>query len=230
MGNTATLKVAASRLWRNWPPGACIAVLACAAALFPIVTPTELTAQDKAKWIASLGFLVVLELVVIFKERRAQDRAYLKQLEGIEQMRTVTDARLTSLLRIAAAANDPIEGLKKRALQLSDSILEFVQNRLQSAPQETDLFQSYTSRMLNEPGYIYVNTFGQSLKYELDSVSFYKTRFIPTVQAILKEFADRGIVDEWLNVYYAMPAGHSIIRVIGERLGALTEMLKPAQE
>lgn len=224
MGYVKSPRASIEFLWRKWPPGICIALLAGAAAIFPIVTPTQLTPVDKLKWSAGLGFLLVLELVIIFKERRAQDHAYIEQLKSIEEMRATTDARLTSLLRIAAASNDPVEGLKKRALQLSDSILEFVQNQVQETPEEPDFLQSYMQGIAHQP-FVYVNTFGKSLKFQQDTVAFYKARFLTKVEAILREFARQGIVDDWLNTYFAVPAGNQIIRIIGERIGGLTERL-----
>ncbi len=226
MGELQSLKTTGFDLWRKWPPGICIAVLAGAAAIFPIVTPSELTPRDKAKWTAGLGFLLVLELVIIFKERKSQDRAYIEQLKSIEEMRAMTDARLTSLLRMAAASNDPVEGLRKRSLQLSDSILEFIQNRMQGAPTDAPMPPMINTLISStiQP-YPYVNTFGQTLKYQQDTIAFYVARFATPVNAILREFAEQGIVDEWLNGILADIRGDWWIRMVGERLGALTELL-----
>lgn len=223
-------------VWRKWPPGICISALALAAAIFPIVTPSELTPFDKTKWIAGLGFLLVLELVIIFKERKRQDKefaddqvrrdaAHLEQLKSIEGMRIMTDARLTSLLRIAAASNDPVEGLKKRALQLSDSILEFIQNRLQETPDQPYPIQSYVMSTTPNQPYLYVDPYAKTLKFDQDTLAFYRARFSAKVEAILREFATQGIVDDWLNTYYATPAGSQIILMIGQRIGNLTERL-----
>ena len=226
-------------VWEKWPPGVCIAALALDAAIFPIVTPSELTSVDKAKWMTGLGFLLVLELVIIFKERRSQDRAYaadrerqdkahIEQLRQIEEMRAASDSRTASMIRLAMAINDPVEGLKKRALQLSDSILEFIYSRMQAAPPEEPMFVSY-NLIQTESTFPLINSYvNKSLAYQADTVKFYESRFPEKVGSILAEFAEKEVVDDWLNGLCATAKSDWSIRMIGERIGALAELLTPA--
>jgi hypothetical protein len=110
MPDIRCLKALALFTWQKWPPGACIAVVALAAAIIPIVTPTELTSIDKAKWIAGLGFLLVLELVIIFKEWKRQDKefaedqakrdaAHFEQMKNLQELRQASEAHNVAVMR-----------------------------------------------------------------------------------------------------------------------------------
>lgn len=228
-------------LWHRWPPGVCIALLGLLAAIFPIFATATMTPWEKAMWSGGFFALMLLEVIIIFKERARQNRAYaldlkrqdeahVEQMKRIEEMRALADARTASILRLAGSINDPIEGLKKRALQLSDSILELVYSRMQAAPAKPTPLEVFTSATSTPFGQLPPDLYGKSLQYEIETAAFYNSRFDERVAAILREFAAQGLVDEWLNGLCAAPKTDWSIRMIGERIGSLAEMLAPTSQ
>ena len=228
-------------LWQKWPPGICISMLAGAAAVFPIVTPSELTPIDKAKWIAGLGFLLVLELVIIFKERRRQDRefaedqakrdaAHFEQIKNLQELRQASDGHNSAVMRQFMAMNDPIGSLKRRAIDLSESILDFAYSRIQGKPSEPTY--SYTYPGLQEWDSFYQDQSKifedqrKAAEYSRETWDMYQGRFYAKAVNIRDEFAKENLADDALNralsqVLYTTV--ENTVRVVGERLGFLAD-------
>jgi len=231
MGKVNTLKAFIGFVWAKWPPGICISVLALAAAIFPITTPSELTAIDKAKWIAGFGFLLVLELVIIFKERRAQDRSYIEQMTRLDGLRQASEAHNTAVMRQFMAMNDPVDSLKKRALDLSELILDFIYARIQRKPEEP---LGYPYIMLEEDLHTYLQKSNErsaaqfrSFNYSEETRKLYLRRFQDKAVAIRDEFARHNLISEGLNSALDSASrglvGDDLIRFIGEQIGNLAE-------
>ena len=229
-------------LWQKWPPGICIAGLAGAAAVFPIVTPSELTPIDKTKWIAGLGFLLVLELVIIFKERRRQDREFaedqakrvcsrtFEQIKNLQELRQASDGHNSAVMRQFMAINDPIDSLKRRAIDLSESILDFAYSRIQGKPsepayaytysglQDWDTFYQSQSKIFEEQR--------KATEYSRETWDMYKGRFYGRAVNIRDEFAKENLTDDALNnalSQFLYTTVENTVRVVGERLGFLAE-------
>jgi hypothetical protein len=230
-------------LWQKWPPGICIAVLAGAAAAFPVFTPTELTPIDKAKWTIGIGALLVLELVIIFKERGRQDRefaedqskrdaAHREQLRQLQELREASDAHNTAVLRQFMALDEPISGLKRRSLDLSEAILDFIYARIQGKPPEpayaftyiatqsdaTSFYQSQSDRWAAQQ---------RSLEYSKETWDMFLGRFHHRAVAIRDEFSKEHLADSTLDSYLSpgllKASIENTIRTIGEKLGLLAE-------
>lgn len=116
-----------SRVWNGLPPGVFIAMMGLLAALYPILSREPLSPLNKAIWTVVFFALMVLELVVIFRERRKQDAVFLSQVARLDAIRNAHDAHGLALERIKNIVKT--DGVRTAALRLSESLLEFVQRR-----------------------------------------------------------------------------------------------------
>lgn len=236
------LKAFAGLVWRKWPPGVCISALALAAAIFPIVTPTELTPIDKAKWIAGLGFLLVLEFVIIFKERKRQDQefaedqakrdaAHFEQMKNLQELRQASEGHNVAVMRQFMSMNDPVGSLKRRAIDLSESILDFAYSRIQGKPPEPTLRFMYLSEP--QPWQTFYQSQSEQFEaqrkasdYSRETWEMFQGRFNQRAEKMRDEFARENLTDPALDRALApilYTSTENTIRIIGERLGFLAE-------
>src|ERR1700722_17766212 len=115
------------------PPGISVALLAMATVLYGAFADHPIPFVQSL-WMGAFSLFLAAEIRVVYKERAKQDRAHERQIESIENLRQTADSRLAAMVRLLSAINDPAEGLKKRALQLSESILAFVYERQTNVP------------------------------------------------------------------------------------------------
>jgi hypothetical protein len=216
--------------WR-WepPPGVSIAMLGLGAVLYGALAdkPRPLV---KGLWIGAFSLFVAAEIAVLYKERAKQTKAYLEQMQSIEDLRQTADAKLTAMLRLLSAINDPAEGLKRRALQFSESLLAFVYDRLQHSPKQQATF-AYSGASNRPANNIFTNVweggvFGQAWeeitqvnKYQAETLEMYADRFSKNVGQIRNEFSEHGLTDQQLDSTRSAVKGPQDIRLIAERIG-----------
>ena len=240
MEKTRSLRTVVGFIWDKWPPGACIAGLALSAAIFPVVTPSALTPLDKAMWIFGFGFLSALELVIIFKERRRQDRvfaadqarrdaAHFEQMTNLQELRQASEGLNNAVMRQFMAMNDPIGSLKRRAIDLSESILDFAYSRIQGKPPEPTIRYMYLSEPLPWERFYQDQSeqFEAQRKasdYSRETWEMFQGRFKQRVVNIRDEFASENLIDPALEKALSpllYTSTENTIRIIGERLGFL---------
>lgn len=230
-------------VWIWWPPGLCIAVLALLAAIFPLFSSAVLSRHEKAGWTAGFLALMVLEMAVIIKERKQQNsqyaadrerqnRTHLEQLSQIENMRSTSDAHNTAMMRLLLAANDPAAGLKRRALELSESILDFAFGRIQQRPHKPAMPFSLTIGQNFQEGWERIQkeqeVDAQIRNFDAETVRLFQARYMDRVRRLMDELTAQGYADENLARYVANIGAFgedadARIRIIGERLGTLGE-------
>ena len=184
---------------------------------------------ERVLWAASFGLLVFVESLAILKDRSKQARTLKEQMTKLEELRVTSDAHSKSMMRQLMAANDPAQGLKRRALNLSEAILNFIFERMQNAPPTAPLPYLFTAsfnsstygRFLTEQQ----DRINAAIQYPQETIRFYETRFSGSVEEIKREFAQRNLSDPLLD---NPPTGdvNTRIRTIAERIGVLAEKIQ----
>jgi hypothetical protein len=222
------------------PPGVAVVMLGMAAAAYTLI-PSEWpnTPAARALWISAFCVLGVAEILAIFRERSNQNKDFAlerdlnqsrfeRTMERFEQIRRASESHNQSLLRLMQTINDPAQSLKKKALELSESILDFVYLRIQGQPQEgppMPLAAFARPKGLGQ-SFIPTPTFSMYMKYDRDTLLHYGERFSVKVAAILEELAKHGFVDDVLDKRSKDLRYASDIMTIGERLGKLAERIE----
>ena len=209
------------------PPGVSIAVLGLLAVLVPFLRP-EQSREEKAIWTAIFFALVVLEIVVIYRERGKHDRDLLNDRRDASNRFDQTIARFGELqatitasavavanVRAADAAGVSLTSLKHRSLALADDILRFLVVRQAGDPPlpRPETFEADRDAMVN---------------YFQETMALFSQRFGSKVIAIRNQLAKAGFTDPELDRLYDSPTNPLGIRAVGERIGALAEQLPDA--
>jgi len=222
-------------IWKKLPPGVFIAVLGFMAALYALI-PT-ITAREKALWVLCFFLLMVLEITVLYRERNRHDKEMVQsQAEStqrftesmcrFEQLLKASDSHAIALMRLQQVINDPADSLKKRALQLSESILDFIYGRMQDVPPLPNVKTFLSTGRLDWKNILTQSPeYAKMAGYEKATMDFYKARFLEKVVSMRHELHKQGLVDEQLEQFYSDPKESGYIRIIGERIGALAEQL-----
>lgn len=217
------------QLWDRWPPGVFVAMLGVLAAIFPLAARPDMSTREKFVWASGFAALMVLESWAIFKERSKQERALADQMKSLNDIREASEEHTKSMLRLLMAGNSPADSLKSRALKLSEAILDFIYQRLQNAPAplyptEILILEPDTNAW-NKRFQETMQRQGAAFTYESNTLAMYRERFLPKVLAILGEFQEQGVADDWLHQLAGNPTGSNFIKMIGQRLGEIAELL-----
>jgi len=233
----AVQRLMQSLSWLAPPPGAFIAVLALVAILYGFIQ--QPSAYLRVIFIAVCGLLAFAEIFVAYWARAKQDRAYVEQTRRIDDMRQAADLHHEAMLRRLLAINEPAEGLKKRALQFSESLLAFLYDRLQHAPKERPYYAASggnwppQASLRNLWEGAFEGTFEamkQAQAYETDTLQMYAHRFGKQVYGLREEFLKHGLTDQQLDSAYLAVKGPQDIRLIAERIGNLAEQLEATRD
>lgn len=205
-------------------PGTAVCTLGVIAGIYALVPP---------EWLHPLGRSVGILLIIFLgaAELAAIRRADIVQNQRFESVLKLSNAHQQSILRLMQSINDPAEGLKRRALQLSESILNFAYDRMQDAPQTSITGQKmvplYSLLKPSRVTTIYdpLKDVRESYAYEQETLTFYRQRFTAKVQSILREFSGHGIdTGAWQERNRELHSSPVIIS-IGEALGNMAEMV-----
>jgi hypothetical protein len=210
-------------------------MLALAAALYGVFNEhsSELV---KGLWVTAFGLLAAAEIGAIRREHIKQNAAYLEQMRTMDEMRQTANSKHEAVIRLLLAINDPVEGLKKRALQLSESLLAFVYDQLQHAPK----WQQPSLASWQPPSVFataWEGGFQQAwqetqkmIEYQKNTLSMYADRFSKRVGQIRDELSKQGLTDDQLDLTLSAPKSPQDIRLIAERIGGLAEKLEVAPQ
>lgn len=203
----------------------------------------------KTAYIFSACLLAGVEIIAIYRERDRQNKDYLEmqerqnqthlqQMQAIGEMQQTAESKHDAVVRLLLAGNDPAEGLKKRALELSESLLNFVYERMQHAPKQPLYYMMGGSNWpnpRNAPNLVAVN-FQQEMQemmeettYRANTTQMFKDRFSKQIVQIKNEFSTRGLVDKQLEAACSA-VSYATLRIIAERLGVLAEQLEPKSQ
>ena len=220
------------RFWDRWPPGLAVAMLGLLAALFPLIASGDMSTRERFFWAAGFASLVILESRAILKERAKTERATAEQMRSLEGLRAAADANHTAVIRLLIDRFTPVDDLKTRALTLSESILDFVYQRLQNAPrQPIDLFsyERHNRTLIFDPVFDQTRERSATVEYEVETTRLYRERFGEKARVVVAEMAARGLSDEVLDGLLATPLYFSqitsMVRDVGERIGQLAERI-----
>lgn len=200
-------------LWERIPPGVAIAMLTIPAFVIPFIWES-LTPLKKGIGISAVVLLVALEISVIYRERAAQNRVLADQIARLDHLRSFQESYLIALERVKTTVNT--DGLRSRAMQLSQSIVEFAYKRLEKQPVAMFVYKDslMRARMMAE--------------YQRETKMEYLDRFGDRVRNIYKEIQDAGSKDTQLVdiLKSADSLDDGIIQYIGDTLGELAEQLR----
>jgi len=219
----------------HWPfcPGVFIAVLAVLAAAVTFwEKPPRLV-----KVIFTFIFLILMscEVWMMSKDRNAHDIAEQTARDTERQHFEATMTRFENLqrtsedlkeakIRVQRIAAKPVESLKKRALVLSENILQFLADRAQTQPQFG--LTRYNTREETTAGMARESQ--EYERYTKETGSIYLSRFGVQVAEILGELKARGIDigSSELKCIWAADVGNTLtLRECGVNLGLFGERL-----
>jgi hypothetical protein len=208
------------------PPGTAIAVLALVAGVTAVTPVQRLKPWVRAIVVVISILLVVLEISVLTHsrdealwDRKAQDVLHKKEISEVLAHFTfveqaLNDLHINSIRARAQNSTSPLS-LKRRVLDLSDEILQFLVNR-QIAP-------GYGQGGFGEGGY--GGTAVDDEAYQRQTVVMFTGAFQGRVTAIREALAKQGLTDRQLDAECQNPINAYSIRTIAERIGALAEKL-----
>jgi hypothetical protein len=206
--------------WYRFPAGVSIAMMGLLAAAYPIFAPDPIPPREKAVWVACFFALMCLEIVVIFKERGRQDQSFLAQIAKLDEIRSAYDAHSVALERLRRSVKSG--SLRDRALRLSESLLEFVHDRLENQP---TMLGTWLNRTKSRAAGV-LGSGNDVLRYHQETLSIYLERFSWNVLGVIEDFENHEIVDENLRNAANSPANTGDIFFIGQRIGELAEDIK----
>jgi hypothetical protein len=190
-------------VWRRLPPGVFIAMMGLLAALYPIAVSEPIPPKEKAMWIALFFLLMVLEILVIFKERASQDRSFIDQLTRLDTLESLHRAQTAAIERVRHSVNDG--SLRDRALRLSESIITFTTKREEQMNRlPPDHPMSGSSREMLADRY-----------YRDSTVLQYHDKFDAELGDVGREFRARQIGDSRLDAAINSPDD---LRVVSDTL------------
>jgi hypothetical protein len=215
------------QLWNKLPPGASIAMMGLLAALYPILAVEPIPPREKALWIVGFFTLMCIEMFVIVRERARQDQSLLVQIARLDAIRSAYDAHAVSLERVRRSVKNG--SLRDRAAHLSESILEFVHDRLENEPKPLSPLAGRWLRGSARPLGNTVNISGDTTNifvYHQETVAVYKERFSCTVLGVIEEIEALNIFDEDLRASADSIGDVTDIQFVGRRLGEMAEIIK----
>jgi hypothetical protein len=210
-------------LW-HLPPGTAIAILALVTGVVSVL-PQQYVKQWLRTVIVVLSLLLVVTEIIVLthsrdeavSDRRAQDVMHRNEMKELWGHFTFVEQTLGDLRVNNARGQSTLSptSLKRRALDLSDEILQFLVNR-QISP-------GYGQGGFGEGGFGGTATEDES--YQKETVTMFSSAFQGRVTAIRDALAKQGLTDSRLDTEYANPVNAYSIRTIAERIGALAERL-----
>jgi hypothetical protein len=207
------------KTWKNLPPGVFIAMMGLLAALYPLLSQEPLSPVSKAIWTAVFFSLMVLEMVIIFRERNRQDVAFLSQISRLDSLRSADEAHSLALERVRRSVKN--DGLRDRATRLSEALLEFVYNRLEKEP-----IVPLLGNRVRASDVLTGGKAGERERYQDETLVVYADRFSWKVLGVIEELEDRDIVDDGLRTTANSPSCAADLLFIGQRIGELAENVK----
>jgi hypothetical protein len=223
----------------NVPPGSCVAVLGVIAAIYTIMPTDFFSPLWRLVLILVITALGVGEILVLQKERTrqtaeliaAKEDAHarfvltLKQFEGV---REAAEAHTLALLRLNQIVDVPARNIKKKALQLSESLTNFVYDRLQNSPGGFGRRPTLADlRQIRTP---LVEVMRQSLEYDGETLALYKKDLYPAVSDMRDELENRGLNDPELDALFTSPKTTQDMLRVADRIGMLAAKLDATQQ
>jgi hypothetical protein len=215
------------------PPGVSVAMLALGAVLYSAIVEQP-SFREKILWIAAFALFTVAEILAISRAQIRQNADYLEQIRQLNQIQQTADSKHEAIIRSILALNDPVDSLKKKAVQLSQSILEFVYGRFQHTPkrQQSLLGSSWLAPHLTSASPWQSGFWGQAFEetnqinqYQAETLGIYSKMFHKQVIQTKNEFAERGLIDDDLNSKLIAIKLPDDIRFIADRIGELADKL-----
>jgi len=187
----------------------------------------HLSTLGRAVGLAVVFGLVALEINIIYREKRASDDRYAGMVGHFEEQRRLALAHKDSVERLHHAINNPVGSVKRRALELSKEILEFAYRRMENEPRIEQYIRSSGFVLSAHPQSFGEPQMQKLWEYNTETINFYLQRFSTRVHDMYEDIVAEGVMtDENLdNVLQVAPRNASDIRMIGERMGILGELV-----
>jgi hypothetical protein len=208
------------RSWAEWavtmPPGTFIGILGAMAVvltLFECLYDDRLRKASTLIVVFSLLYFEVVDLQKGQQDQQAQFRSIMDNFSYVQKLLIDYKSAAERLARLSPVPHVENErtSLKRQAAQLSHSILEFLVNQKV------------------QPGYgqggYGTSNYGGAATEEKKVMELYRAHYESEVVRVRNEFAKRGITDPELDVEYQNPVNSYSLRLIAERLGALSDRL-----
>jgi hypothetical protein len=149
-------------------------------------------------------------------ERKTQEfqKALVDEVSQLRESSTRVETSLANVTnQLAGVRGAPETSLKRRALQLSADILQFISERNHNEPPLPGpaTWKEDTDRLI---------------RYSRETMDLYSQQFGARVIATRNELAGRGLNDAELDRFYEHPTNPIGVRIVGERIGALAIRLQ----
>jgi hypothetical protein len=202
------------------PPGMLVLVLGVEALIVTLL-PTKVMEKRNVKLLAVIicFALAIGEGAIIRHEHRETAEQHKKDMEAIFERFVKLDQDVLALQqnnRVQAESKpNSSDTLRKRTLDLSNQILQFLVNR--------EVPPGFGQGGFGEGPY--GGKPPDTTEYDKQTVKSYFDAFEPRVKQIREEFKNRGLTDEELDREFSNSENTYSIRAIAERLTALAERL-----
>jgi hypothetical protein len=205
-----------------WPlePGICVTLLGVEALVITLL-PVRFLDHKPVKFCAVLlcFVLAVAEILVVKRDRRETNEQHTHDMQEIFFRFGGLHSDLVAIQANAPATQQsrslPADSLKRRALDLSNEMLQFLVSR--------EIPPGYGQGGYGE------GPFGgkpsDTKQYDKETLGDYFKVFEPRVSDIREEFKKRGITDERLEAEYPNPVNTYSVRAIAERIGTMAKRL-----
>jgi hypothetical protein len=200
------------------PPGVAIAVLGIVAiviTIFPLPPSQRLL---RGLVLGACTILGVMEIRAIVSDRKAANAQHTKELDEqgrrFSNLQTLLIQAQQSALAVMKVQNLPASSIKKRALDLSNEILQFLVSR--------EVHPGFGQGSYGEEPYGGVAT---DATFQQDTVKIFNASFGKRVSDIHDALKGEGLTDSTLDAEYKSPLNSYSIRSIAEKIGSLAERL-----
>jgi len=202
------------------PPGVSVIFLCVEALVITLLPPDTLRKSTvKISAIALCFLLAFLEISALRRDRQETFLQHKRDMQeifgrfgGLHQDILALQNNVSATQR---ARSLPADSLKRRALGLSNEILQFLIGR--------EVPPGYGQGGFGEGPY--GGKPSDTKAYDQETLNIFYNVFQPRVRSIHDDFERKGISDRQLDAEYAQPVNTYSIRAIAERLAALAEKL-----
>ena len=202
------------------PPGVCVLFLGVEALVITLLPPDTLQKLSAKIPAIALCFLLAFgEISVLRHDRQETFLQHKRDMQeifgrfgGLHQDVLALQSNVSATQQ---ARSLPADSLKRRALDLSNEILQFLIGR--------EVPPGYGQGGFGEGPY--GGKASDTKAYDQETLNIFYNVFQPRVLAIHGDFKRKGISDKQLDAEYAQPVNTYSIRAIAERIAALAEKL-----
>lgn len=208
-------------------PGVSVAILAGISFLYTLVIEHP-SRWQKVTYVCLAAIFTLLEIVVIYASGRRADRELSAARRAEFEQFRINIAQFRNIAN--RVADIPRLDLRSRAIELSDSLLELVEQKMfrRTDGKESRRYISLNALMDVTFSPEQLESFSKTIQLGREVETAYNEHYAAKVKTIRGEFAEHGLNSQLLDEHLSMPDRDYIhIALIGEELSLLANKLMP---